>query len=84
MRTEWDGVLCLQLGLVDRQFDARIVYQAGPFRADIRAIEIRTAQGWLPVPWLLDLVEDSAPLFDMLRDHAAGRTADARRIARGA
>lgn len=84
MRTEWDGVLTLQLGPVDRQFDARIVYQAGPFRADIQGIEIRTPQGWLPVPWLLELMEDSAPLFDMLRDHAAGRMADARTIARGA
>ncbi|WP_377808002.1 host-nuclease inhibitor Gam family protein [Azospirillum sp. A29] len=52
MRTEWDGVLCLQLGPVDRHFAVRITYQGGPFRADIEAIEIRTAQGWIRAPWL--------------------------------
>ncbi|PWC47168.1 hypothetical protein TSA6c_10850 [Azospirillum sp. TSA6c] len=60
----------------------RIIYQGGPFRADIEVIEIRTRQGWIRAPWLIDLVEDCAPLFDMLRDHAAGRVADARAVAR--
>jgi len=82
MRTEWDGVLCLQLGPVDRHFAVRITYQGGPFRADIKAIEIQTAQGWIRAPWLIDLVEDCAPLFDMLRDHAVGRVADAQAVAR--
>ncbi|MBF5094400.1 hypothetical protein F1643_07790 [Azospirillum sp. INR13] len=50
MRTEWDGVLCLQLGPVDRHFAVRITYQGGPFRADIEAIEIQTSQGWLRAP----------------------------------
>lgn len=82
MRTEWDGVLRFRLGPVDRRFDARIIYQGGPFRADIEAIEIRTEQGWIAAPWLIGLVEDCAPLFDRLRDHAAGRSADARAVAR--
>lgn len=82
MRTEWDGVLCLQLGPVDRHFAVRITYQGGPFRADIEAIAIRTPQGWIRAPWLIDLVGDYAPLFDMLRDHAVGRLADARAVAR--
>ncbi|MGF7175865.1 hypothetical protein [Azospirillum doebereinerae] len=78
----FEAVLRLQLGPVDRDFEARITYQGGPFQADIETIEVQTEQGWIPVPWLIDLVEDCPALFDALRAHACGRVADARCVAR--
>ncbi|MGF7178298.1 hypothetical protein [Azospirillum doebereinerae] len=82
VRHVFEAVLCLQLGPVDLEFDTRITYQGGRFQADIEAVEVRTGQGWIPVPTLIALVEESPALFDALRDHACGRIADARCVAR--
>lgn len=72
----------LQLGPVDREFDARVTFHAGPRGADIEAVEVRTDRGWLPRPDLIALIETCPALTDALRDHAAGRLADARCLAR--
>lgn len=81
-RHVFECVLRLRLGPADREFDARITYQGGPFQADIETVEVRTGEGWIRVPDVVDLIADSAALFDALRDHASGRNADARVVAR--
>lgn len=69
-RHVFEAVLCLRLGPVEREFDARITYRGGPFQADIERVEVRTPEGWIPVPNVRDLIEDSPALFDALRAHA--------------
>lgn len=82
MRCEYDTVLTFALGPAEREYDARIQYRGGRWEASIDRVEIRMGDEWVAVPWVLPLLEDSAPLYDELRAYAVGRLADAREIAR--
>ena len=82
MRCEYDTVLTIALGPAEREYDARIQYRGRRWEANIDRVEIRMAGEWIAVPWVLDLIEDSAPLYDELRAYAVGRLADARETAR--
>lgn len=69
-RVEFDTVLTVCIGAAEREWDARVIYWAGPWQAEIERIEICEAGTWIGAPWLMDLIGDSAPLFDALRAHA--------------
>ncbi|WP_448208467.1 hypothetical protein [Azospirillum sp. sgz302134] len=81
-RCEYDTVLRLRLGPAEREYNARIQFRGGRWEANIDRLEICVSGEWISAPWALDLIEDSAPLFDELRAHAVGRLADARETAR--